>query len=209
MTVTIFGATGIVGRQLVRQAILQGFSVKAFGRDILTAGIVENDRLQLIPGAVFDAGQVKDAIKGSEAVLSALGGAHNMVDRTRSLGMKQIVTQMETLGVKRIVAVGNFGLLDNEEDDAIMNSPVYPAELLAVAKEHYKAYEHLKNSSLEWTLVCPHDIVDGDASGIYNTAAEQLPSPDNGSIRSGDLAAFMVKELKKNEYIKKRVGISN
>ena len=34
MTITIFGATGMVGKQLVQQALFKGYTVKAFGRNV-------------------------------------------------------------------------------------------------------------------------------------------------------------------------------
>ena len=85
MTVTIFGATGMVGKQLVKEALLMGHTVKAFGRNVFTAGFPENNHLKLIQGGVFDAGDVRAAIKGSDAVLSAIGGDFDGSDKSRSL----------------------------------------------------------------------------------------------------------------------------
>ena len=94
MTLTIFGATGMVGKQLVKLALFKGYQVKAFGRNIFTAGFAEDENLQLIAGTLFDEEQVYDAVMGSDAVLSALGGGTDGTDKTRSLGMKNIVQQM-------------------------------------------------------------------------------------------------------------------
>jgi len=211
MILTIFGATGMVGKHLVQQALHKGHTVKAFGRNVYTAGINENNHLHLIQGALFDEDQVYNAIHGSDAVLSALGGLSDGTDKSRSLGMKNIVKQMEKVGIKRIIAVGNMGTLDADdvEDEVLMAKPGYPAQFLAVGKEHYKAYEFLKASSLQWTFVCPPDIIKAEATGLYHTASNHLPVPNNFKINAGDLALFMLNELDKNYFLKARVGISN
>ena len=208
MIITIFGATGMLGKHLVKHALYKEYTVKAFGRNIFTS-FDEQEQLQLIPGALFDEEQVLNAVRGSDAVLSVIGGGSEGIDKTRSLGMKNIVAQMQQASVKRIIAVGDIGILNADDDRLIMDLPGYPTKFLAVAKEHYLAYDHLKNTRLNWTIVCPPKIIDADPTGGFHTTADYPPIPDNGEINAGDLALFMLNELKKNEYIHQRVGISN
>ena len=209
MKLIIFGATGMVGKQLVKQALFTGYQVKAYGRNVFTEDLPENDKLELVQGALFDEGQVYKAIKGCDAVLSSLGGANDGADKTRSLGMKNIVAQMEKAAVKRIVAVGGTGVLNADDNSLLMDKDDYPPEDFAVAKEHQKALECLKASHLDWTFVCPADLVDGEATGLFVTNADYPPEPNRYRIFTGDLALFMLNELNKNEYNKRRVGISN
>jgi uncharacterized protein len=209
MKLIIFGATGMVGKQLVKQALFNGHQVKAFGRNVFTEDLPKDDNLELVQGALFDGGQVYHAIKGCDAVLSALGGASDGTDKTRSLGMKNIVTQMEKAAVKRIVAVGGMGVLNAGESGLLIDEEDYPPQYFAVGKEHQKAYEYLKASNLDWTFVCPPDLVDGEATGQFITRADYPPEPNKFKIFTGDLALFMLNELNKNEYSKQRVGISN
>ncbi len=213
MIVTIFGASGMVGRHLVNQAILTGFTVKAFGRNIFTAGFPEKDELILIKGAVFDAQQVLHAIEGSDAVLSALGGAVDGADQTRSLGLKNIVSQMQKTSVKRIVAVGGMGVLEAEEDKKglILEQANYPQEYYPVGQEHLKAYNILEDSGLDWTMVCPPNIVQAAVTGMYQTKADLMPKVNQVSvhINAADLAMFMLNEVKRNNFVKQRVGIAN
>jgi uncharacterized protein len=209
MTLTIFGATGMVGQQLVKQALYMGHTVKAFGRNVFTSNFREDKNLELIQGALFDEKAVLNAVKGSDAVLSVLGGTFDGADKTRSLGMKIITEQMQKAGVKRIVAVGGMGVLKAQDGTLIIDDKHYPSQFRAVGMEHLKAYEYLKASSLNWTFVCPPDIIKADVTGMFHTSAEYLPIPNLNKINAGDLAMFMLKELEKNEYLQKRVGISN
>ncbi len=209
MDIIVFGATGMVGKQLVQQALFKGDQVKAFGRNVYTTDFLNNEQLQLVQGALFDENEVYKAIKGCDAVLSALGGGFDGNDKTRSLGMKNIIVQMKKAGVKRIIGIGGMGVLNADEHSLLIDGDDYPPEYIPVGKEHQKAFELLKDSGLDWTFVCPPNIINEGPTGAYHTAANYPPSPNNYKINAGDLAMFMLNELGKNEYIQQRVGISN
>lgn len=208
MKLIIFGATGTVGAELVKQALYKGYSVKAFGRNVNTTKFPDDDNLVLLTGALFDASAVSNAIKGCDAVLSAIGGAMDGTDHTRSLGMKNIVSQMEKASVQRIVAIGGTGILEDESGKMLYEAKDYPKEYIPVSLEHKKAFEELKSSSLLWTLVCPPIILEAGATGLYTTQADTEPV-GNFKINSGDLAMFMLNEMINKEYLQQRVGISN
>lgn len=209
MIVTIFGATGRVGVELVRNCKALGYKVRAFGRNIepMIDEDLRSENFEAIKGYVFDEGDVQKALKGADAVLSALGGATEGSDRTRSLGMKNITNAMDKAGIKRIVAIGGIGILqvNEEEPTLVMDTPDFPYALYAVSKEHEQAYEYLKASKTDWTFVCPPTIQPKEATGHFTTAANQ---PAGGNyINAGDLALFMVKELQAKDYVKEKVGI--
>jgi putative NADH-flavin reductase len=209
MQLTIFGATTLVGKQLVQQALFKGYKVKAFGRNVFTQDLPKDDNLELIHGALFDETEVYNAVKGSDAVLSALDGGTDGTDKSRSLGMKNIIKQMEKAGIKRIIAVSGFGILTVLDDIYLFEETGFPPEKFAVSQEHFKAFEFLKTSHLDWTLVCCPDIIDKSATGLFTTETGFLPAENNNKIYSGDVALFMINELKVNGFVKQRVGISN
>ena len=207
MKLIVFGATGQVGSQLVKQALWRGHEVKAFGRNVFELPL-EDEKLELVKGALFDAGEVFHAVKGCDAVLSVIGGSFDGTDKARSLGMKNIVVQMKKAHVKRIVALGGMGVLSNADGTMLMDEKDYPAEYLPVGNEHRKAYQHLLASDLDWTFVCSPDIINEGPTGNYITNKEYPPEPNTYRINAGDLAQFMLNELERNEFVKSRVGIS-
>ncbi len=209
MKLIIFGATGMVGKQLVQQALFKKNNVKAFGRNVYTTDYLETENLELVQGALFDESEVYNAIKGCDAVISAIGGSMDGTDKTRTLGMKNIIKQMQKAGVKRIVAIGGLGVLNADENSLLVDKDDYPPEYKAVGLEHKKAYELLKESGLEWTFVCPPNIINEGPTGSYVTKADYPPEENKYKINAGDLAMMMLNELEKNEYVKHRVGISN
>lgn len=209
MKVVIFGATGMVGSQLVTHCLAKKWDVLAFGRNIqnLMTFAEREPHLSVMKGYIFDDAEVGDAIYNADYVLSALGGSLNGQDKARSLGVKHIVSQMTKHGVKRIVAVGGTGILPDESGRYLFEDKDYDPTYVPVSKEHAQAYEHLKNSDLEWTMVCPPYILDKPADNQYEAVAEQMgPSME---INAGNLALFMVQELGRKEFVRQRVGIGN
>ncbi|MBS1580031.1 MAG: NAD(P)H-binding protein [Bacteroidetes bacterium] len=212
MKLSVFGATGMVGKHVVHQALAKGYTVNAFGRnvEIFFNEEEENHNLHAIKGYVFDETEVYNTIAGSDAVISVLGGSFDGKDKTRSLGIKNIIKQMEKAHVNRIIALGGMGILNAPgKDTLLLHSHAYPAEFLPVGLEHEEAYNYLKQSNLNWTFVCSPDIIDAHATGSFVTNKDFEPTPNNYKINAGDLAFFMLNELQKNEYVKHRVGISN
>jgi putative NADH-flavin reductase len=211
MTVTIFGATGMVGKYLVRQALANEHKVIAFGRNIedLIDVDKDNDNLIAVKGYVLDDNDVLKALKGSDAVLSALGGGFDGTDKTRSLGIKNIIEQMAKASVSRIIAIGGQGVLNADENSLIIDSPEYPQQYLPVGREHLQAYNFLHSSDLNWTFVCPPNIKDEDADEKYTTIANYHPENSKNEVKAGNITHFILSELNANNFIKLRVGIAD
>ncbi len=211
MIITVFGATNKVGKRIVQMALASDNKVRAFGRNM--EGLIDedlrNENFTTIKGYVFSNGDVFAAVSGCDAVVSALVGAVDGADKTRSLGMKNIIAQMQKAGVNRIIAVGDSGVLEDDDFGYILNNPKYPDLYRAVSIEHLKAYEYLKASDLDWTFVCCPDIKDKDTAGKFFTNADYPPYPNLFTITAGNLASFIFNELTRNRYLKKRVGISD
>ncbi|KAF0237788.1 MAG: NAD(P)H-binding protein [Sediminibacterium sp.] len=210
MHITIFGATGQVGKRLVQQGLIRGYTITAFGRTVesLIDEDNRNEKLIAMKGYIFDQKDIVKALENADAVISVLGGSIDGSDKSRSLGIKNIITVMQQKGIKRIVALGGMGVLNAEDDTYLINNPDYPEEYKLVGMEHLKAYEYLRDSTLDWTFFCPPYIVDEAETGYFITRENYVPIPNEYKINSGDLAMSMLNAISKAEFIKSRVGIS-
>lgn len=210
MIITVFGATGQVGKRIVQEALEKGHTIRAFGRNIdsLLDKESANHHLVAIKGYVFDEAEVLDAVTGADAVISVLGGAFDGSDKTRSLGIKNIVLQMQKAGTKRIIALGGMGVLSDEAGHFLIDAVDYPELYKPVGLEHLQAFRYLQQSDLDWTFVCSPDILNANKTGRYITNADHLPNPNQNQVAAGDLADFMLQEITANHYLKHRVGIS-
>jgi putative NADH-flavin reductase len=204
----LFGATGRTGRRVVGHALAFGHTVTALARD--PSRLAGSQSLTIVRGDVLDPVAVGKTIAGAQAVLVTLGGGSVQDPGTaRSEGMRTIVTAMQQAGITRIVALGGAGVLDAVPGPGLRSEqPGYPAVFALVSREHRAAWEILAASDLEWTFVCPPDIPDAAPTGVYKVAADVFPAGGTRSIPNGDVAAFMLGEVSRRQFVKKRVGIT-
>ena len=72
MNLTAFGATGGVGREVVTQALDAGHNVRAYVRNPAKLDLT-HPNLRVITGELTDHVAVRRAVRGADAVISALG----------------------------------------------------------------------------------------------------------------------------------------
>ncbi len=209
MNIAVFGASDMVGKQIVRYGLALGHQVIAFGRNVekLIDEDLRNDNLIATKGSVINNIDVHNAIDNVDIVISVLGGSVDGEDKTRSLGIKTIVHEMEKSGIKRIVALGGLGVLEDVNGKYLLENKDYPEEYKAVGNEHLQAYLTLKQSNLDWTFVCPPTIKDEDATGNFIVSETIAPQGGLNYISAEDLALFILNEGIKNEHKNLRVGI--
>src|SRR4051812_11190059 len=106
MNLTVFGATGGVGRELVTQALDAGHHVTAYVRSPakLTAA---HPNLTVITGELTDRDAVQRAIHGADAVITALGPSLDRKATGMPLleGTRTIVAAMRAEGVERYIGM--------------------------------------------------------------------------------------------------------
>ncbi|MBX0357224.1 NAD(P)-dependent oxidoreductase [Halobacillus sp. Nhm2S1] len=204
MKLAVFGGTGRVGSEIVRLALGDGLEVKALVRD-------EKQAMEVIPGVEFVIGNakneedVKKTIASCDAVISALN-----TDKTDTLSKSSllIVKAMKEEGIKRIVTIGTAGILNSrfEKGKYRYQTNESKRKKTFAAEEHVKVYEALQKSQLDWTIICPTYLPDGERHGNIRFERDLLPE-DGKKITVADTAFFAYEELKKKEFLAHRVGI--
>lgn len=203
MNITIFGATGRVGSLVMQRALDEGHSVTAFVRD---ASRLKQQPTKQVMGDVRVKEDVFQAIEGADLVVSALG-----TDKTTTLteAIPSIIEAMKQFGVKRIVTVGTAGILQSRTDPSKVRYEAGDSnrKLTFAAEEHHRVYDQLKATNLDWTIVCPTYLPDGEATGKYRVEKDYLPV-DGKMISVGDTAQFVYDELMNQKFNQSRVGIA-
>lgn len=204
MNITIFGATGRVGNEILQRALKDGHRVKVLVRTPSKLTLHEN--LTILEGDIREQQSVSEAIKGADAVFSAIG-----TDKTTTLtdAIPLIIEAMQKEEIKRIVTIGTAGILQSRTNPEAyrFQSTESKRRLTFAAEEHAKAYEQLAATNLEWTVVCPTYLPDGEATGQWRTEWNFLPE-DGVEISVGDTAEFAYKELLDPQFINVRVGLA-
>ncbi|WLV24607.1 SDR family oxidoreductase [Aciduricibacillus chroicocephali] len=206
MNILLLGATGRVGSVLLEKALRDGHEVVALVRSPEKIS-VQNPHLHIIQGNILDEEALEKAMTTIhvEAVLSGLNTDKN---NTLSRSTPSLIRLMEQHGIKRLITIGTAGILDSRVDPGVyrFQSSESKRRLTTAAEDHLGAYQTMKDSSLNWTIVCPTYLPDGEESGGYRVEADMLPA-DGKMISVADTAAFAYKQLGSDEFIGKRVGI--
>ena len=211
MKITIFGATGRTGSEVVRLALTRGYNVVAFVRDSRKVNI-ESPKLEIVQGELSDRERIRTAIKGADCVISALGPAGKPSDEELSIGIANILSVMEEYGIKRFIVLSTTSYQDPLDQDSfrfrMRRSMIRRGRPLTY--EQINKYSQLvRDSNTDWTLVRIASLLT-DKPLSKHVRAGYLGKDKLGSKLSRiDLAWFMLEQINNTDYIRKAPAVSN
>jgi len=221
MKLTIIAATGGIGRHLVEQAVAAGHDVTAVARRPrdLPAGV----RAVAVDLTRPDLPTLASAVRGADAVLSALGPRNPRADAgITSQGTRAIVTAMQAEHARRIIIVsaapvgpvpvpGQPKSPRHDPGDGFFMRYLGTPLTHAMFGRHYAdlavTEQLLRDSGLEWTISRPPKLTDKPLTGRYRTAL-------NRNIRGGfsvpraDVAHHMLTTINQPDTVKQIIGIA-
>ncbi|WP_328905307.1 SDR family oxidoreductase [Streptomyces sp. NBC_00234] len=210
MRLTVFGATGAIGRQLVRQASEAGHEVTAVVRDParLPEGLAAADLHAVV--RLDDAAAVRGAVAGRDAVLSGLGSRGRKADGVAERLTGQVLGAMEAEGVRRLLVVSAAPVGPEAADEPLLDRAMRRA-IGAVLKDVYADLTlmeaALARSTTDWTSVRPPKLTDGPRTGVYRTVVGGTPRSGR-SISRADVAHAMLALIDEPAALKQGVGIA-
>jgi putative NADH-flavin reductase len=210
MKLTLFGATGATGTNLVQQALAADHDVTAVVRDPARLAIPAHQRLRVVTADVLDPAAISPAVDGADAVISAVGpgtGASTLrQDSTRS-----IIEAMQKTGARRLLIVSGSVVAD-EGESPFMRYLLKPLArrtfLRHVCADMRRAENEVHDSNLDWTIMRPPSLTGKPARGTYRTATDRN-LPRGFSISRADLAACMLTLLDNPATVHRHVAIAN
>lgn len=209
MKLIIFGSTGGTGHQIVSQAIELGHEVTAFARSPEKISLT-HDNLRIVQGNVLDYPSVKQAIKGHDAVICNLG-LSAIMDKSnlRTNGTKNIIRAMERSNIKRFICQSSHGIGDTREALPFsMKYIIVPFMLRRVFADHETQEKIILDSTLDWIIVRPVALIDGEHTKIYQYGYSNENPTVTNKISRADVADFMLKQLSSNTYLHRTPSIS-
>lgn len=211
MNIAIFGATGPTGHQLIAQALAAGHTVTTFVRSADRLPTEGRNKLRVVVGEVLnDQAKINQAIVGQDVVFSALGSSvRKGGDPVNSQGNRNIIAAMNKHGVRRFICVSTIGIKDTV---ARMSKLTHFVLRMVIGTERLAdaamSEDVVTASEVDWTLVRPPRLVDGDAKGNL-TADARLHTKFSAELRRADLAAFMLAEAENNAFVRTPVTVTN
>ncbi len=211
MKTTLIGASGFVGSQILEELLDRGHEVTAIVRHADKVK-TKNERLTVKEVDVLDTRSLAEAIKDSEAVISAFNAGWtnpNLYDDFMA-GSEAIQKAVKSAGVPRLIVIGGAGSLEIDGKQ-LVDGPEFPAEykLGATAARDYLD-EIKKETDLEWSFLSPaiemHPGITTGRTGKYRLGTDNPVFNEEGrSILSvQDLAVVVVDELENNKHPRQR-----
>jgi putative NADH-flavin reductase len=200
MRILVLGASGQLGREVVRQASTRGHAVTAFVRRPPSPAFGPSTKV-LIGDAMREDG-VCAALAEQQAVVNTISGGtlrrNQIVSRTTGVA----VAAAQAMGVTRYIAMSSYLVTI---DWPIFRFVLIPLIYRNVVKEQRCTEQLMTASSLDWTVVRPSRLTNWPAVGY----AASLERPRSFSVSRKDVAAFILDELESGGYIHQSVFIGS
>ncbi len=152
-TVAVTGATGFVGRSIVRELLMRGWSVRALARSETKARKVlpEGAGLTVVRGGVLDRDRLDDLLDGADACV-------HLVGIIREAGGQQTFENMHAEATRRVVRAG-------EKHSEGRREPIRHVQMSALGVRDGSSIQYQKTkrdgeravegSGLRWTIFRP------------------------------------------------------
>lgn len=197
MKIAVFGATGMLGKEIVSEARDRGFDVVSVstreGAGDVVASIEDTDAVRKIADDV-------DAVVVS-------------VPPARSTSAEAWLAAMRDLAAKpmkaRLFMVGGAGSTLDPQGNRLIDGPDFPDEIKPEATAALTALELFRGDGVKptWTIVSPAPILaPGERTGKYQTSDDNMMGMN---VSTQDLAVAMIDELENPKYLNKRFVVSN
>lgn len=211
MKVSLIGASGFVGKSILKELVDRGHEVVAIARNA--------DKLTAIEGSVTlksvdvsDVAALASAVEGTDAVVSAYnpGWTNPNIYADFISGSKAIQEAVRKSGVKRLIVIGGAGSLyiDGKQ---LVDGPDFPAEIKPGATAARDFLNILKEETeLQWTFFSPaiemHQGITTGRTGQYRLGTESPVFNEEGRaiLSVEDLALVIVDELENNKFPQQR-----
>ncbi|CAO5229645.1 NAD(P)-dependent oxidoreductase [Frankia sp. AgKG'84/4] len=221
MKLTIFAATGGIGRLLLTQALAAGHDVSVVVR--------RPEAVTPSPGRVIAADlasvgpdELVPALAGADAVLSGLGGPSRADTDIATRGTQTIIAAMRAAGVARIIVVSAAPIatvpsparpnpLRHDPGDGPLTRRVLAPAIKAALRGHYadlaRMEDALRASGLDWTIVRPPRLTNGKLTASYRTAHGRNLRGGT-SVSRADVAHYMLRAAENGTGVGETVGIA-
>ncbi len=220
MKLTIFAATGGVGRHVLEQAVAAGNDATVVVRD--PKRVSAKVRAITADLTTADPDALAHAVEGTDAVLSCLGPRSKAEAGVVSQGTRAIVAAMKATDIRRLVVIsaapigtvpspGRPKPPKHDPGDGFfirnLGAPLVKAVFHTQYADLAVMEDVLRDSGLDWTAMRPPRLTDKPGTGAYRTARGQNVRGGR-SISRADVAHGMLRVLDQADTIGHTIGIA-
>ena len=200
MHLTVLGAAGATGIQLVERALAAGHQVTALARSAEKLATTEPG-LGVVQGDATDRAVVFESMKGADAVVSVLGARGPVIaEATRA-----VVAVAEKEGPARVVMLSSFAVARDRLRP--VSKIVTRLAMGSQIKDKAAGEEVLRASGLDWTIVYATKLTNGSAAEP-RVVPEDRKVGMSQTISRADVASFLLQAATDDLYSRRGVVIT-
>lgn len=221
--IVVFGATGNLGKVIVREALDRGHEVVGVSRSPENFTYTEQN-FTGVAGNPTSLESVIEVTDGADAVINAVGGREAATPEETAMNQSAVALTQAFAGMGRegpqVVVIGGGSTMVESREILIENLPPNAPEgstFRALFLGHWVAYETYLASDINWTVVAPPFGLTGwrEGTGIdirtgeyrFSTEGPVVDAQGNSSITASDLAVAIVDFAENGEPNQVKVGI--
>jgi putative NADH-flavin reductase len=213
--VVVFGASGLTGRRVVAQGLSSGHQITAVVRDATRCKFESHPDLHIVTGDVTrDDNAVTETLAAKDAVISALGNSRDVASMRAPTvitdAIHLIVSAMRRAGVRRLILTSSLGVGQSIEDAPLLLRAMFKTILRPTFADKLRAEHFLRENDegIDWTLVYPVLLTNGERSGAYRSG-KRLSLSGLPSISRADVADFLIAQISDTRYLGESVVIAH
>jgi len=211
MRITIIGASGGIGAELVKQARAAGHQVVKVGRSMKSE---PGPDVTPVQGSIVDRGVAERAVSGADAVawcvgVKTLGPAALRTVTVFSEGTRRTIEAMKGAGVSRLAVITGIGAGESRGHGGFLYDWIgLPLLVGAIYADKDRQEAIVKASELDWTIIRPALLTNGPRTGTYRILTD-LSGVRGGRISRADCADCLMRAVTEGAWSRKAILITD
>jgi len=212
----ILGATGDLGKPLVRLALAAGHRLRCVVRNVNNSPFPPHENLSVVQGNVFDAEDLQNHFRGQDAVISALGFPKKEAKVTEFTdSIQAIIKAMQATNVTRLVTISAWftdpvtrvghPMFENvwSKLPGLPNTLNNEGEMEQILSQTPDIqFTSVRVSGLTWEAATGQDFYTEENYWVSNVPG------GGGLIPREDVARFMLDTIDDPQWLRKAVAIA-
>lgn len=210
MKVVVIGATGFVGKNLVKELSERGHQILGISRKNIPSDLLNVSYSSV---DVNDINTLTDTIKGFDVVISAYnaGWSNPNIYEDFLKGAQSIQKAVKSAGIKRFIVIGGAGSLYVSDGIQLVDTPQFPQEIkpgATAARDYFNILKEEKD--LDWAFFSPaiemHPGITLGRTGNYRLGTDYPLFDEHGKcvLSVEDLAIVIADEVEQSRHHQQR-----
>ena len=209
LRVCLLGASGRVGRQVLREAVFRGYELRCQTRNAAKLAD-EAGQVQICVFEPLDARQLELFVQGSDVVVMALGTTSRASTELFSKVTKRLIAAMQLCGVPRLIAITGVGAGETRGHGGfVYDRIIYPLFTKNRYRDKEIQEELIAASNLDWIIVRPAPFTKSRPQEQLEVHIEIGPDTMLRRITPGEVAEFVVGQFESDQYLHQRPFIGH